>query len=152
MSPDSPVGAKDAPHFDFHHCGLSVPSLDQAIAWYSDMLGFRLERRFVIPKAHAEAVVLVAGSVRIELLHVADAAPLPPERRTPHLDIKTHGVKHVAFAIEDLESFLATMTAKQADIVFVVRESFGRGCFIRDCAGNVIEFVEQKPRDGGVHC
>lgn len=28
-------------------------------------------------------------------------------------------------------------------VAFVVRESFGNGCFIRDCAGNLIEFVEE---------
>lgn len=35
------------------------------------------------------------------------------------------------------------MEAKEVDIAFVVRENFGKGCFIRDCAGNLIEFVEE---------
>lgn len=28
-----------------HHCGLSVPDLEAAIAWYREMLGFSLEIR-----------------------------------------------------------------------------------------------------------
>ena len=46
----------------------------------------------------------------------------------------------------DLDDFLTEMEAKQVDIAFVVKEEFGRGCFIRDCAGNLIEFVEE-PND-----
>jgi len=29
------------------------------------------------------------------------------------------------------------------DIALIVREAFGKGCFIRDCASNLIEFVEK---------
>jgi len=68
---------------------------------------------------------------------------LPEERRHPPSDVKTHGNKHVAFVVEDLDAFLAVMEAKRADVSFVVREKFGKGCFIRDCAGNLIEFVEE---------
>jgi methylmalonyl-CoA/ethylmalonyl-CoA epimerase len=45
--------------------------------------------------------------------------------------------------VADLDEFLAEMEQKGADIAFVVREAFGKGCFIRDCAGNLIEFVEE---------
>jgi catechol 2,3-dioxygenase-like lactoylglutathione lyase family enzyme len=34
------------PDFTFHHGGVSVPDLDAAIAWYGNVLGFELERRF----------------------------------------------------------------------------------------------------------
>ena len=49
----------------------------------------------------------------------------------------------MAFRVEDLEAFLAEMETKGADVAFVVREEFGKGCFLRDCAGNLIEFVEE---------
>ena len=29
--------------FSFHHGGVSVPSLDAAIQWYGDVLGFEVE-------------------------------------------------------------------------------------------------------------
>jgi catechol 2,3-dioxygenase-like lactoylglutathione lyase family enzyme len=130
-------------NFSFHHGGVSVPSLDAAIDWYGDVLGFAVEKRFFIEAANAKAAMIRKGPLRFELFEVAGAAPLPDDRRHPSADLKTHGNKHVAFRIDDLEEFLTEMEAKGADIAFVVREKFGKGCFIRDCAGNLIEFVEE---------
>jgi catechol 2,3-dioxygenase-like lactoylglutathione lyase family enzyme len=132
--------------FTFHHGGVSVPDLDAAIAWYGRVLGFVEERRFAIPPARAKVAFIRKGSLRFELFEVEDAAPLPDDRRTPDRDLKTHGNKHLAFRVDDLDGFLAEMEQKGADVAFVVRQAFGSGCFIRDCAGNLIEFVEE-PND-----
>jgi catechol 2,3-dioxygenase-like lactoylglutathione lyase family enzyme len=129
--------------FTFHHGGVSVPSLDEAIAWYRRVLGFEIEKRFWIEAARSHTAMLRKGPLRFELFEVEGAAPLPEERRHPPRDLRTHGNKHVAFRVLDLEEFLAEMEVKQADIALVVREDFGRGCFVRDCAGNLIEFVEE---------
>ena len=128
--------------FTFHHGGVSVPSLEQAIEWYGTILGFTVEHRFYIEAARSHTAMLRKGPLRFEIFEVEGAAPLPDERRYPPRDVQTHGTKHVAFQVADLDSFLAEMEQKGADIAMVVRESFGRGCFIRDCAGNLIEFVE----------
>jgi catechol 2,3-dioxygenase-like lactoylglutathione lyase family enzyme len=129
--------------FSFHHGGVSVPSLDEAIDWYGDVLGFAVEKRFFIAAANARAAMVRKGALRFELFEVEGAAPLPDERRHPPSDLKTHGNKHVAFRVDDLEAFLEEVEAKGADVAFVVREAFGKGCFLRDCAGNLIEFVEE---------
>jgi catechol 2,3-dioxygenase-like lactoylglutathione lyase family enzyme len=132
--------------FTFHHGGVSVPCLKQAIEWYGCVLGFEVEKRFRIEPAKASAVMIRKGPLRMELFEVEGAAPLPDDRRMPIPDLKTHGNKHVAFQVEDLSAFLAEMETKGADVAFVVREKFGSGCFIRDCAGNLIEFVEEPNR------
>lgn len=129
--------------FVFHHGGISVPSLEEAIAWYGRVLGFEVEKRFRIDAAGAEAAMIRKGSLRFELFEVAGASPLPDDRRSPPNDLRTHGNKHLAFRVECLDAFIAEMEQKDADIAFVVRENFGSGCFIRDCAGNLIEFVEE---------
>jgi len=129
--------------FAFHHGGVSVPSLDDAIAWYGRVLGFEVEKRFWIEPARAHAAMVRKGPLRFEIFEVEGAASLPEDRRYPPRDLQTHGNKHVAFRVEDLEEFLAEMEDKQVDVAFVVREAFGKGCFIRDCAGNLIEFVEE---------
>lgn len=129
--------------FTFHHGGVSVPSLDEAIDWYGRVLGFEVEKRFYIEAAKAHAAMVRKGPLRFEIFEVEGAAPLPEDRRHPPRDLRTHGNKHLAFRVEDLEAFLAEMARKQADVAFVVREAFGKGCFIRDCAGNLIEFVEE---------
>ena len=127
---------------NFHHGGVSVPDLEQAIDWYRETLGFELEKQFSIPAANARVAMVRRGDLRFELFEVEDAAPLPEDRRHPDRDLKTHGTKHVAFKVNDVEAFLQEMTDKGADIALVVREKFGTGFFIRDCAGNLIEFVD----------
>jgi catechol 2,3-dioxygenase-like lactoylglutathione lyase family enzyme len=129
--------------FAFHHGGVSVPSLDEAIDWYGRVLGFEEERRFWIEAARSHTAMIRKGTLRFELFEVEGAAPLPDDRRHPPADLKTHGNKHVAFRVDDLDAFLAEMEEKGADIAFVVREEFGSGAFIRDCAGNLIEFVTE---------
>jgi methylmalonyl-CoA/ethylmalonyl-CoA epimerase len=129
--------------FTFHHGGVSVPSLDAAIEWYGRVLGFDVEKRFWIEAARSHTAMLRKGPLRFELFEIEGAAPLPEDRRHPPSDLRTHGNKHVAFQVADLEPFLAEMEAKAVDIAFVVREAFGKGCFIRDCVGNLIEFVEE---------
>ncbi len=129
--------------FRFHHGGVSVPDLDAAIAWYGRVLGFALEREFFIPPARARAAMIRKGPLRFELFEPEDGNPLPEGRSHPPADIRTHGNKHVAFCVADLDAFIAEMREKGIDVPFVVREAFGTGCFIRDCAGNLIEFVEE---------
>lgn len=129
--------------FTFHHGGVSVPDLAEAIEWYGRVLGFALEKEFYIPPARAKAAMIRKGPLRFELFEPEDGAPLPEGRSHPPSDIRTHGNKHVAFRIESLEAFIAEMGEKGVEVPFVVREQFGRGCFIRDCAGNLIEFVEE---------
>jgi catechol 2,3-dioxygenase-like lactoylglutathione lyase family enzyme len=129
--------------FSFHHGGVSVPCLEDAIDWYSRVLGFEVEKRFRIEPAKANAAIIRKGPLRMELFEVEGATPLPEDRRMPIPDLNTHGNKHVAFRVDDLDIFLTEMETKGVDIAFVVREAFGSGCFIRDCAGNLIEFVEE---------
>lgn len=135
-------GDKGVAEFTFHHGGVSVPSLDEAIDWYGHVLGFELEKRFYIEAASSHTAIVKKGPLRFEIFEVAGASPLPEDRRHPPSDLRTHGNKHVAFRITDLSVFLEEVTAKGADIAFVVCEDFGKGCFLRDCAGNLIEFVE----------
>ncbi|HEY4973922.1 MAG TPA: VOC family protein, partial [Steroidobacteraceae bacterium] len=61
----------------FHHGGVSVPDLEASIRWYHDMLGFEVEHRFEIPKAHAKVAMIKRGALRMELFQVENADPLP---------------------------------------------------------------------------
>jgi len=86
--------------------------------------------------------MLKRGALRFELFEVEGASALPDERREPNLDLKTHGNKHVAFQAKDFDALVSEFTEKGADIALVVEEEFGCAVFIRDCAGNLIEFVK----------
>ena len=43
-----------------HHGGVSVPDLEASIRWYREVLGFEVENRFEIPKAHAKVAMIFA--------------------------------------------------------------------------------------------
>ena len=130
--------------FEFwhHHGGISVPELDAAIAWWRDVLGFEVERRFPIPTIPAQVVILKNGPLHIELFQVEGAKSLPDERREPDTDVYTHGNKHVSFAVESVREFAEQLKVRGADIVWVKEMEQGANIFIRDNAGNLVEFVE----------
>lgn len=136
--------------FWHHHGGLSVPDLDAAIAWYGSKLGFQLEKRFPIPTIPAEVAMMKNGDCRMEIFQAEDAAPLPDSRREPNSDVKVHGNKHVAFCIHDVLAFAEELKRRDVDIVWVHKFEFGANIFIRDCAGNLIEFLEGSPPAGRI--
>jgi methylmalonyl-CoA/ethylmalonyl-CoA epimerase len=128
----------------FHHGGISVPDLEASIRWYHDTLGFEVEQRFEIPKAHARVAMIRRGPLRMELFEVEDAKPLPEDRRLPDRDLKTHGNKHVCFGIKSVREAEQELRAKGVDIVFVGGlKGMPPNIFLRDNSGNLIEFIEQ---------
>lgn len=134
--------------FWHHHGGVSLPDLDAGIDWYCSKLGFKLEKRFPIPTIPAEVAIIVNGDLRMELFQVPNAAPLPEARRAPNEDLRTHGNKHVAFAIHDVLSFGEELKRREVDVVWVRKFDHGANIFIRDCGGNLIEFLEAAPLTG----
>jgi methylmalonyl-CoA/ethylmalonyl-CoA epimerase len=126
-----------------HHGGISVPDLEASIRWYVEVLDFEVEQRLEIPAIPAKVAMLRRGDLRLELFEVPGAQPLPEERRHPNLDLRTHGNKHLAFAIKDLDSAERELKNRGADIVWVRRFEFGANIFVRDNSGNLIELVLQ---------
>jgi methylmalonyl-CoA/ethylmalonyl-CoA epimerase len=127
----------------FHHGGVSVPNLEASIAWYAQALGFEVESRIEIPQIPAKVAMLKRGELRMELFEVPGAAPLPPERRQPNTDVHTHGNKHTAFAVHSIDALIEELRGRNVDIAFIGRFDFGSNVFVRDNAGNLIEFVQQ---------
>ena len=125
-----------------HHGGISVPDLEASIEWFVRVLEFEVENRFEIPPIPAKVAMLRRGELRVELFEVPGAQSLPAERRQPNTDLRTHGNKHLAFAVKDADATAEVLRARGADIVFVGHFEFGSNVFIRDNAGNLIEFVQ----------
>jgi len=62
--------------------------------------------------------------------------------------VYTRGSKHVSFAVENVHEFAAELRRRGADIVWVKEMKHGSNIFIRDNAGNLIEFVQSsKPTE-----
>jgi len=128
------------------HVGVSVADLEGSIAWYRDKLGFSLMRIVDIPEAEeaGKVALLRRGDFIIELFCLPGAAPLPEERSHPAKDILTHGVKHVAYAVADLDTLMDDLRSKDVDVAWDIAVHDGTRCaFVRDNTGNLVEFVER---------
>lgn len=132
--------------FWHHHVGVSVPDIEASIAWYDKVLGFKPVRRVRIEAIPAQIAILKHGALHVELFQPDNGQPLPPERREPDSDARTHGNKHISFAVDDVPLFAEELQRRGADIVWLKRHATGANVFIRDNAGNLIEFV-QAPRE-----
>ena len=136
--------------FWHHHGGVSVPNLDEAIAWWRDVLGFELERRRPIESVPCEMAMVRNGNLRIELFEVPGAKAPSENRSYPDIDLYTWGNKHVSFAVEDVPAMAEELERRGADIVWVKKFEFGANIFLRDNAGNLIEFVQYPKPDPAI--
>jgi methylmalonyl-CoA/ethylmalonyl-CoA epimerase len=126
------------------HVGVSVPDIEAAINWYEKMLGFKLVSDKYFAQLPARIAFLEHGDFSIELFEVEGAQPLAEERRTPNLDIRMHGTKHIAYAVKDLKALIGRLKSKGVSVAMDVFPMEGDlVAFINDIAGNLIELIQQ---------
>jgi methylmalonyl-CoA/ethylmalonyl-CoA epimerase len=125
-----------------HHVGLSVADLGASVAWYRDNLGFAVEERGPVPDGEGRMAMLTDGGFRMELFEVAGAAPLPEGRGDPAADLRTHGVKHLAFEVDDVAALVARLRSRGVDVVWEVEHAGHKVAFVRDNTGNLVEFLQ----------
>jgi methylmalonyl-CoA/ethylmalonyl-CoA epimerase len=126
------------------HAGISVADLEASIAWYADMLGFAVDRVVDVPGDTGRVALIRKGDFFLELFCIPGAAALPEERRHPATDLRTQGIKHVAYAVGDIRALMEHLKAKGVDVVWdVVLHDNTLCAFVRDNSGNLVEFVER---------
>ena len=126
-----------------HHFALSVPILDESINWYSDTLGFEVERRFGFPEFKLEIAHLISTSgIRIELLCQEGSENSPDLGQDAFTAIKTQGAKHIGLQVDNIKEVSAALKNKGVTFIqeITVVEPAGVSNFwILDNAGNQIE-------------
>jgi catechol 2,3-dioxygenase-like lactoylglutathione lyase family enzyme len=115
---------------------LYTPDVPAAVTFYGDVLGLRLIEE---PDELGAAFRLDDGGV---LLLFEPTLSSAPGRRVP-----SHGATgagHVAFGLEPggYEPCLERLRAQQVEIEQEVDWDGGRSIYVRDPAGNSVEFVE----------
>ena len=152
------MSAPVLPELAVHHVSISVPDLEAAIAWYGEILGFKVQFRMGIESIGAKGAFIRRGNLRLELWQMAGGSQVPPGRREPNSDLQTGGTKHVAFAVDDLQACLEELARRGVDIAAVQRDPaqpmlpdadpLGKdkppafAAFIRDPAGVLIELID----------
>jgi len=105
-----------------HHVGVAVSDLDEAIATYERLFGARVEHRGALAAQGVEAVSLLVGESRVEL--VAPTAEGTPVAR--FLATRGPGMHHVAYETDDVREALEELAAAGAELI---DESPRRGLF-----------------------
>lgn len=122
----------------FHHAGVSVGNLDEAIEWYSRALDCVVVRIGPIATVAGRVAVLRNGDAHFEIFEVTGAAPLKEDRRFPDRDLLSHGNKHVGFKVDDVATTKRLLESRGVEIVLDYPDL---AFFIRDNSGNLIEFL-----------
>src|SRR5262245_41993283 len=95
------------------HVGVAVEDLDAAISLYQGTLGMPLVHRETVQEQGVEAVLLDVGDGHVELL-----SPLGAETPVGKFVAKRGGgLHHVAYAVGDIESALASLREAGIDLI-----------------------------------
>jgi lactoylglutathione lyase len=126
----------------FLHTSITVRSIDESIAFYTQVLGLEFERRRPIPENKAEIAFVrdPASGARVELTHWSEKTTIEAGEQLDHL----------AFEVPDLDRFLAEAKGKR---VRVAKEPYrlaggsSRIAFILDPDDVWIELIERAPSE-----
>ena len=124
-----------------NHFAISVPSMEEAAAWYERVLGFHMDH--IDGHEGFRIGHMLGAGIQLEIFELDGAAPLPPERRIPNEDLLTHGNKHISFGVPDGPAAKAELEAMGVDVVMVAETHNTYGVFIRDNVGNLIEIFDE---------
>lgn len=119
------------------HTCLNVMDLERSIAFYRDLLGLKLTRRFEVRENNAEVAFLEdPNGSAIELTHWRDKKQL----------LEGDSFDHIAFGVKELKATIAHLRAHGVTIAmepFKLKGGAHQIAFIKDPDGNWLELIEE---------
>ncbi|MFX0172179.1 MAG: VOC family protein [Candidatus Hodarchaeota archaeon] len=112
---------------------INVTNLEEAIKWYTEILGFKLSKKHYYPP---RAVDLVQkGDIRLLLYQVQKPAKT---------DYPNEAQSIIIFKTDNLEKTMEELTEKGVEFIYPKVEKFPAGLFnaFKDPFGNVHEIVQ----------
>jgi catechol 2,3-dioxygenase-like lactoylglutathione lyase family enzyme len=136
------------------HVGIVVDDLAAATAFFVE-LGLELRGESPVQGGWVDRVVGLEGvRAEIAMLQTPDghgrvelakfhAPPSPGGDR--HAPANTPGIRHITFAVDDIDDVLARLQARGAELVGEVEryENIYRLCYIRGPEGIIVELAER---------
>ena len=95
------------------HIGIAVESIEQALPFYTDVLGLEFEGTEVVAEQKVKVAFLVIGESRIELLE--PTAPDSPVAK--FLEKNGPGIHHLAYQVDGLEARLASLRGQGVRLI-----------------------------------
>jgi methylmalonyl-CoA/ethylmalonyl-CoA epimerase len=95
------------------HIGIAVASIDEALPFYTEVLGLEFEGTEVVAEQKVKVAFLVIGESRIELLE--PTAPDSPVAK--FLEKNGPGIHHLAYQVDGLEGRLASLKGQGVRLI-----------------------------------
>jgi len=136
------------------HVGIVVDDLEAATAFFLE-LGLKLQGEMPVEGGWVDRVVGLEGiRVDIAMLETSDGHGRlelvkfhSPSVRggDRHAPANTPGIRHVAFAVDDIDAVVATVRARGGELVGEVEqyEDIYRLCYVRGPEGIIVELAEK---------
>lgn len=127
------------------HVGVAVSDLDDAIAYYRDVLGMQLAHEESNPDQGVREAMMAVGDSGsfVQLL-----APLTPDSPIgKFLDRSGPGIQQVAFAVDDIEAAGEHLRSAGLRVLYDAAKTGTGGSRVnfvhpKDCGGVLVELVE----------
>lgn len=95
------------------HIGIAVKNLDEAISYYENILGLKCYAIEEILDQRVKTAFFMVGETKIELLEAtSEESPV-----AKFIAKKGEGIHHIAFAVEELNTFLPEMENKGITLI-----------------------------------
>jgi methylmalonyl-CoA/ethylmalonyl-CoA epimerase len=121
------------------HIGIAVHKLNKALIWY-EALGLVEYSREEVADYNVKISMLKLEDFSLELLEPTGEGPVKK-----FLEKRGEGVHHIAFAVDDLESELKELKAKEVQLIDETPRSVGsrKIAFLKPKHGVLIELVQR---------
>lgn len=130
------------------HVGIAVADIDDADAFFQEVLGLEKEREELVEEQGINAHLFPVGGSKLEVLESVD--PDGPVAR--YLEEHGPGIHHLAVEVPDVDEAIATMRERGVEMIDE-EPRIGVGdhriafCHPRDTQGVLLELVEIPPED-----
>lgn len=124
------------------HLGIAVRSIDEALPFYSQLLGLECAQRERVEQEHVVAAMVPLEGSRLELLEPT-AADSPVGR---FLERRGPGLHHIALAVPSLEAAVARLKEGGARILNEPRKGAGGHLYVfvhpESTGGVLLELIQ----------
>ncbi|MFA5116393.1 MAG: VOC family protein [Candidatus Omnitrophota bacterium] len=130
------------------HIALSISDLGATVEFYRRNFGFELAEEYTMRSSGLKICILKKGNIALEVFEFEDHQALPQYRKNLDSDLRTIGVKHCSFEVDNIQA--AYDRLKKSAVEFAgdicTFEDGRRYFFIRDPDGILIEIMEEEKK------
>jgi methylmalonyl-CoA epimerase len=129
--------------FQIDHLGIAVRSLDTALHFYEQQLGFPTADRETVEQEKVNVAMLPAGESRIELLEPTE----PNSVIAKFIDKRGEGLHHVALKVPDLTATVQRLKSQGARLLNDPRPGAGGHLYVfvhpSSTGGVLLELIQE---------